>query len=100
MVELNKDPGAVTVTLLRHALYTAYMFTGGDTELIWIAGAAGFIHPSKFRENQAATASCSILIESDQFQRYLAVPGRQSVSHSRHCDTVADLYSTDTSLFK
>ena len=50
MVELNKYPSAVTVDPLR----TTYMFTGGDTELIWIAGAAGFIHPSKFRENQAA----------------------------------------------
>ena len=67
MVELNKDPGAVTVDLLRHALYTAYMFTGGYTELIGITGAAGYIHPGKFRENQAAAASGSIFVKPDRF---------------------------------
>ena len=77
MVELNKDPGAVTVTLLRHALYTAYMFTGGDTELIGITGAADFIYPGKFRENQAAIASGSIFVKSDPFWRRL----RQVVSY-------------------
>lgn len=67
MVELSKDPGAVTVDLLRHALYTAYMFTGNDAELIGITGAAGFIHPGKFRENQAAAASGAIFVKLDQF---------------------------------
>ena len=63
MVELNKYPSAVTADPLR----TTYMFTGGDTELIWIAGAAGFIHPGKFRENQAAAASGAIFVKLDQF---------------------------------
>ena len=100
VVELNKDSGAVTVDPLRHALYTAYMLAGGDAELIGITGAAGFIHPGKLRENQAAAASGTILIESDQFRRCLSVPGSQSVSHGCHCDTVADLYSADIPLFK
>jgi len=50
--------------------------------------------------NQAAAASGTILIESDQFRRCLSVPGSQSVSHGCHCDTVADLYSADIPLFK
>ena len=54
MVELNKDPGAVTVDLLRHALYTAYMLSAGNKQLIWVTGAAVFIYAGKFRENQAA----------------------------------------------
>ena len=67
MVELNKDSGAVTVDPFRHALYTAYMLAGGDAELIGITGAAGFIHPGKFRENQAAAASGAIFVKLDQF---------------------------------
>ena len=83
-----------------HALNAAHVLPGGNAKLVGIAGAAVFIDSGELGENQAAAALGTILIEADQLRGGFAIPGGKSVTHSGHCNTVADLYAANAALFK
>ena len=100
MMQLNKNLCAVAMHTFRHALYTAYMLSAGNTQLIWVTGAAVFIYAGKFRENQTTSAPGAVLIEADQFWGRLTVPGGKTIAHSRHCNTISNFNATNIAFFK